>query len=148
MLYYLSVKYYTRPLHSDDAHSRLKQGSDSSKKSNKYANYISEWEIVKHLGWWRTNPKIIWSCVMHMCLETEFGWVVCHWSITIHTLPIGIKNLAIKYQYGPCSHARAHYFMIYTWPDLTTGCNNVEPTTHFEFLMFTDEQPGVILSLF
>jgi hypothetical protein len=31
-LYYLKVKYYIRPLHSDDAHSRLKQGSNSSKK--------------------------------------------------------------------------------------------------------------------
>jgi hypothetical protein len=31
-LYYLKVKYYTWPLHSDDAHSRLKQGSSSSKK--------------------------------------------------------------------------------------------------------------------
>jgi hypothetical protein len=31
-LYYLKVKYYTRPLHNDDAHSRLKQGSNSSKK--------------------------------------------------------------------------------------------------------------------
>jgi hypothetical protein len=34
-IYYLKVKYYTQPLHSDDAHSRLKQGSESSKKRNK-----------------------------------------------------------------------------------------------------------------
>jgi hypothetical protein len=34
-LYYLKVKYYTRLLHSDDAHNRLKQGSNSSKKRNK-----------------------------------------------------------------------------------------------------------------
>jgi hypothetical protein len=34
-LYYLKVKYYTQPLHSEDAHSRLKQDSDSSKKINK-----------------------------------------------------------------------------------------------------------------
>jgi hypothetical protein len=33
-LFYLKVKYYIRPLHSEDAHSRLKQGSNSSKKRN------------------------------------------------------------------------------------------------------------------
>jgi hypothetical protein len=34
-LYYLIVKYYIRLLHSGDAHSRFKQGSESSKKKNK-----------------------------------------------------------------------------------------------------------------